>query len=137
MFYNNSLPEAQGNEESTKERAPSLPSIKIARKWLHYLLPLLSPLESRLGSGVTASILPIHFFCKLTLTQITLYYVSEEHVLNSSFYQSDSWNLGPLSPGDFSTAVNTRSLSVAQTVTVSVNETSIVTLLSHRLARIG
>lgn len=33
MFYNNSLPEAQSNEESTKERVPSLPFTKIALKW--------------------------------------------------------------------------------------------------------
>lgn len=69
-----------------------------------------------------------HFFCKLILKQITLYYVSERHVLNSSTYSSDPWSSkisqGALSRGNFSTAVNTRSLSVAQTESVLSNETS-------------
>ena len=48
-----------------------------------------------------------------------LYYVSEGHSLNSSSYQADPWSpdiqSGSLSLGNFSTAVNTRSLSVAAT----------------------
>ena len=72
----------------------------------------------------------MHFFCKLTLTstQITLYYVSERHLLNSSIYNSGSWSLGTLSLANFDTAVNTRSLCVAQT---SSNETSTGTLLYY------
>ena len=58
-------------------------------------------------------------FCKLTYTQIILYYVSERHVLNSSWYYAGSWSPltppGSVSSGNFSTAVNTRSLSAAST----------------------
>ncbi|KAM0796491.1 hypothetical protein BDR22DRAFT_976090 [Usnea florida] len=50
---------------------------------------------------------------------ITVYYVSEGHVLNSSTYTAGYWKPdiqpGDLSSGNFSTAVNTRSLSVANT----------------------
>ena len=63
--------------------------------------------------------------------QITLYYVSEKDILNSSFYDAGSWSPGSLSRWNFSTAVNSRSLSVAQTRTESYNETSTGTLLYY------
>ena len=62
---------------------------------------------------------------------MSLYYVSESHVLSSSVYYSGSWTSGPLSGGNFSTAVNTRSLSVAQTAIVSSDEFSTRTLLYY------
>ena len=63
--------------------------------------------------------------------QISLYYVSESHVLNDSIYDSGSWFPGTLSKGNFSTAVNTRSLSVAQLGIVSPNEHSTAALLYY------
>ena len=54
MFYNNSLPEAQGNEESTKELVLSLPSIKIALKWPLIVTALL--LTAAIAVGVAIGI---------------------------------------------------------------------------------
>ena len=54
MAYNNLLPEAQGNEESTKELVLSLPSIKIALKWPLIVTALL--LTAAIAIGVTIGI---------------------------------------------------------------------------------
>lgn len=53
---------------------------------------------------------------ELGLSQITLYYVSEDNVLNSSDYTGGSWSPSfNSSLGNYSTALYTRSLSVAPT----------------------
>lgn len=52
MFYNTSLPEAQGNEESPKERVLSLPSTKIALKWPWMVTALLVTAAIAVGVAV-------------------------------------------------------------------------------------
>ena len=52
MSYNNLLPEAQGNEESTKELVLSLPSIKIALKWPLIVMALLITAAIAVGVAI-------------------------------------------------------------------------------------
>ena len=52
VFYNNSIPEAQGDEESTKKRVPSLSSTKIALKWPWMVTALLVAAVIAVGVAV-------------------------------------------------------------------------------------
>lgn len=53
MFYNTSFPEPRGNnEESTKERAPSLHIIKSALKWPLIVMTLVIAAAIAIGVGV-------------------------------------------------------------------------------------
>lgn len=52
VVYNNSLPGAQSNEESTKERVPSLPSIRFALKWPWMVMALLIAAAIAVGVGI-------------------------------------------------------------------------------------
>ena len=67
-------------------------------------------------------------FVQVNTTQIKLYYVSEGHVLTSSSYLFGAWSPGlDSSLENYSTALNTRSLSVASTgspLNATVNSTS-------------
>ena len=82
------------------------------------------------GFGVPIELSKAYVFCKLSFTQISLYYVSEGNVLNSSSFYSGFWSpdtsLGSLSLGNFSTAVNTRSLSAANIGNATMTERSLL-----------
>ena len=52
MLFDSSLPEAQGNEESNKERAPSLQIVKHGPKWLCVVTALVVTAAIAVGVAV-------------------------------------------------------------------------------------
>ena len=52
VLYDSSLPEAQGNEESNKERTPSLQIVKHGHKWLWIVIALVVTAAIAVGVAV-------------------------------------------------------------------------------------